>query len=46
MPALNAAVDGLGLAHVPEDLARPYLVDGRLIEVLTVRRDGEEQAVT
>lgn len=34
MPILDAAVDGLGLAHVPEELARPYLQDGRLVEVL------------
>jgi DNA-binding transcriptional LysR family regulator len=34
MPGLQAAVDGMGLAHVPEELARPYLKDGRLIEVL------------
>lgn len=31
---LNAALDGLGLAYVPESLAKPYLVDGRLKEVL------------
>jgi len=30
IPLLNAAVDGLGLAYVPEDLAAPYLADGRL----------------
>jgi DNA-binding transcriptional LysR family regulator len=34
IPMLGAAVDGLGLAFVPEDLARPYLADGLLIEVL------------
>jgi DNA-binding transcriptional LysR family regulator len=34
MPILDAAVDGFGLAHVPEELARRYLEDGRLIEVL------------
>lgn len=34
VPVLNAAVDGLGLAHVPEELARPYFEDGRLVEVL------------
>lgn len=34
MPILDAAVDGFGLAHVPEELARPYLTDGRLTEVL------------
>lgn len=31
---LQAAVDGIGLAHVPEDLARPYLESGKLICVL------------
>lgn len=34
MPALHAALEGLGLAHVPEPLARPHLATGRLIEVL------------
>lgn len=34
VPALNAALDGHGLAHVPEDLARPHLEAGRLVEVL------------
>ncbi|GGF26456.1 LysR family transcriptional regulator [Youhaiella tibetensis] len=34
IPVLNAAVDGLGLAYVPEDLAAPYLSDGRLKLVL------------
>lgn len=34
LPALNAAIAGLGLAHMPENLARPYIEDGRLIEVL------------
>jgi DNA-binding transcriptional LysR family regulator len=33
-PILHAAVDGLGLAYIPEDLAEPYLADGRLREVL------------
>lgn len=32
---LNAAVEGIGLAYVPEDLAEPYLADGRLRKVLT-----------
>ncbi|EZQ17111.1 LysR family transcriptional regulator [Pseudomonas sp. G11-1] len=32
---LNAAVDGIGLAYVPEQLVAPYLADGRLKEVLT-----------
>ncbi|AVJ30097.1 LysR family transcriptional regulator [Achromobacter spanius] len=31
---LNAAVDGIGLAYVPEQLVAPYLADGRLKEVL------------
>jgi DNA-binding transcriptional LysR family regulator len=31
---LDAAVAGFGLAHVPEDLARPYLVTGHLQQVL------------
>jgi DNA-binding transcriptional LysR family regulator len=34
MPVLDAAADGLGLAYLPLDLARPYLDDGRLVEVL------------
>ncbi|MCF4997231.1 LysR family transcriptional regulator [Pseudomonas syringae] len=34
MHVLNAAVDGVGLAYVPEELVAPYLADGRLIEVL------------
>ena len=34
IPVLNAALDGHGLAYVPEDLAKPYLEDGRLKEVL------------
>lgn len=34
MPVLDAAVDGLGLAYLPLDLARPYLEDGLLVEVL------------
>ncbi|MEI2387621.1 LysR family transcriptional regulator [Breoghania sp. JC706] len=33
-PVLHAAVDGLGLAYVPEDLARPYIDGGRLLSVL------------
>lgn len=33
-PVLHAAVDGLGLAFVPEDLARPYIETGRLQVVL------------
>lgn len=34
MHVLNAAVDGIGLAYVPEELVAPYLADGRLVEVL------------
>ncbi|WP_234732347.1 LysR family transcriptional regulator [Acidocella facilis] len=32
---LEAALCGFGLAHMPEDLARPYLADGRLKQVLS-----------
>jgi DNA-binding transcriptional LysR family regulator len=32
--ALDGAVAGLGLAYVPEDLAEPYLVKGRLKQAL------------
>lgn len=35
MPVLHAAVDGLGLAYVPEDIARPYVEAGRLQVVLS-----------
>jgi DNA-binding transcriptional LysR family regulator len=31
---LDAAITGFGLAYVPEDLARPYLAQGRLRQVL------------
>jgi len=34
MHVLNAALDGIGLAYVPEYLAAPYLADGRLKQVL------------
>ena len=34
VPILTAAIDGLGVAFVPEDLARPFIREGRLIEVL------------
>jgi DNA-binding transcriptional LysR family regulator len=34
MHVLNAAIDGIGLAYVPEALAAPYLADGRLTEIL------------
>ena len=32
---INAAVDGIGLAYVTEDLASPYLADGRLEVILS-----------
>ena len=35
MHVLNAAVDGVGLGFVPEELARPYLDNGHLKTVLT-----------
>jgi DNA-binding transcriptional LysR family regulator len=31
---LNAALDGFGLAHMPEDLAQPHIAAGRLTRVL------------
>ena len=31
---VNAAVNGLGLAYLPEDVVQPHLADGRLIRVL------------
>lgn len=34
LPILDAAVDGFGLAHMPEDLAQPYIDQGRLHRVL------------
>lgn len=34
VPVLNAALDGQGLGHVPEELARPHIDAGRLVEVL------------
>ncbi|MCB9959236.1 MAG: LysR family transcriptional regulator [Rhodospirillaceae bacterium] len=34
IPVLQAALEGMGLAYVPEGLARPYLEDGRLRDVL------------
>jgi DNA-binding transcriptional LysR family regulator len=34
LPVLGAALDGLGLAFVPYDLAEAHLASGRLIEVL------------
>ena len=35
MHVLHAAADGIGLAYVPEELAAPYLADGRLKQVLS-----------
>jgi DNA-binding transcriptional LysR family regulator len=35
MHIMNAALDGIGLAYIPEALAAPYLEDGRLIRILT-----------
>lgn len=32
---INAAVDGIGLAYVTEDLATPYVADGRLKVILS-----------
>ena len=34
IPVLNAALDGHGLAYVPEDLTKRYLDSGQLVEVL------------
>ncbi|MER8389999.1 LysR family transcriptional regulator [Mesorhizobium sp. M0166] len=34
VPVLRAALDGHGLAYVPEDLTKPYLDSGELVEVL------------
>lgn len=34
MPVLQGAVDGIGLAYVPLQLAQPHLEAGRLVEVL------------
>ena len=34
VPALDAALDGVGLAYAPKELVRPYLESGRLREVL------------
>ena len=31
---LRAALDGFGLAYVPEDLVQPHLAEGRLMRVL------------
>lgn len=35
MHVLNAALDGIGLAYVPEPLVAPYLADGSLKMILT-----------
>lgn len=35
MHVLNAALDGIGLAYVPEQLAAPYLAGGLLTRILT-----------
>jgi DNA-binding transcriptional LysR family regulator len=34
LPILGAALDGLGLANLPEYMVRPYLKSGELVEVL------------
>lgn len=34
MHVLNSSLDGLGLGYVPEQLAAPYIADGRLKRVL------------
>ncbi|WP_423066856.1 LysR family transcriptional regulator [Devosia sp. CN2-171] len=34
LPALSAALDGHGLANVPEYMSRPYIERGELVEVL------------
>jgi DNA-binding transcriptional LysR family regulator len=34
VPMLNAAIDGLGLAYVPEGMAQPHIAKGRLKRVL------------
>jgi DNA-binding transcriptional LysR family regulator len=34
MPVLGAAIDGIGLGFVPQELAAPHIADGRLVEVL------------
>ena len=31
---LSSALDGLGLAYLPEEQATPFLADGRLLRVL------------
>lgn len=34
MQIVKAAVSGYGLAHIPEDLAQPYIHEGKLVSVL------------
>jgi DNA-binding transcriptional LysR family regulator len=34
LPVLDGALDGMGLAYIPMDLARPHLDSGRLIEAM------------
>lgn len=34
MQIVKAAVSGYGLAHIPEDLAQPYIDEGKLVSVL------------
>lgn len=34
-PAIDAALDGIGLAYVPTDLVLPYVESGRLLRVLS-----------
>jgi len=31
---LTAVIDGFGLAYLPEDVCKPYLADGRIVQVL------------
>ncbi|MFI8393841.1 LysR family transcriptional regulator [Pseudomonas sp. Choline-02u-1] len=33
-PLLDAALDGFGLSYIPENVAAPFLADGRLVQVL------------
>nr|WP_295884310.1 LysR family transcriptional regulator [uncultured Devosia sp.] len=35
LPMVEAAIDGGGIAYVPEDMVVPILADGRLVQVLT-----------
>ncbi|TGR23169.1 MULTISPECIES: LysR family transcriptional regulator [unclassified Mesorhizobium] len=34
LPLLNASLDGHGLAYLPDELSRPYIESGQLVEVL------------